>query len=74
VGAAFARISALKPGAVPLARMHGEVALSTPFTRLPGLAVLTCPASLPASPPVGSTTSPSPGSETDRSHDPEEPR
>ncbi len=34
----------------PLARMHGEVALSTLFTRLPGLAVLTPPevtASLP---------------------------
>jgi hypothetical protein len=31
--------------------MHGEVALSTPFTRLPGLAVLTPPditASVPA--------------------------
>ena len=35
----------------PLARMHGEVALSTLFTRLPGLAVLTPPditASVPA--------------------------
>ena len=27
----------------PLARMHGEVALSTLFTRLPGVAVLTPP-------------------------------
>jgi hypothetical protein len=34
-GVAFARISGLKPGAVPLPRMQGEVALSTPFTRLP---------------------------------------
>jgi hypothetical protein len=53
--------------------MHGEVALSTPFTRLPGLSVLTRPYITASVPPARSTTSPSPGSETDRSHDLKDP-
>ena len=47
VGVAFARISGLKPGAAPLARMQGEVALSAPFTRLPVLTPPGITASVP---------------------------